>query len=57
MESRNVQYYAEKIEDILQKECKNSRLTMEEFNNLNFLLLELQCAGLYRVPDKYFVVK
>lgn len=57
MNNKNIQYYAEKIENILEKECKNSRLTIEEFNNLNFLLLELQCAGLYKVPDKYYEVK
>lgn len=49
-----IQEHCEKLEDLLDSECKSPRLTSDEFNTINHLLLYLQLENLYKVPEKYF---
>lgn len=50
-----IQNHCEKLEELLEIECKKARLTNGEFNTINNLLFELQSSGLYKLPEKYNV--
>jgi hypothetical protein len=53
MVNKDIQKQCEILEDLVDRECRQTRITSEEFNAINRLLLELQTLGLYDVPDRY----
>ncbi len=55
MEKEKIQKCCEILEELLDRECKEERLTMKEFDAINNLLFELQCSGIYELPEKYNV--